>query len=115
VLAIVLGIVQINLGMLFVPWYLPALTLLGALLILVAFARRRSIVGGLALFVALGLAGLQAYALGVMMKTPPYTGPVKAGSPIPSFTTAFADGRPFTEKDVGDGKPTVMVFFRGRW
>jgi hypothetical protein len=115
VLAIVLGFVQINMGMLFVPWYQPAISAVGVLLLLIAFSRKRSVGGGIALVVFLAMTGFQVFALGVMMKTPPYTGPVKAGSPMPTFTTAYADGRPFSDKDLAEGKTTVMTFFRGRW
>ena len=115
VLAIVLGVVQVNMGMLFVPWYQPVLSLVGAILVLFAVAKKRSIGGGIALFLVVAMTGFQVYALGVMMKTPPYTGPVKAGLPVPTFATAYADGRTFTDRDLADGKTTVMTFFRGRW
>jgi hypothetical protein len=46
---------------------------------------------------------------------PKYNGPARVGTHIPPFTTTFADGRAFTDKDLEEGTPTVLVFFRGRW
>jgi cytochrome oxidase Cu insertion factor (SCO1/SenC/PrrC family) len=34
---------------------------------------------------------------------------------MPSFRTVKADGTPFTEKNLQDGKFSVLVFNRGRW
>ena len=106
---------QFSQGFLFVPWYIPAISMIGALLVLAAFMRSRSIVTGILVVLMLAFAGLEGFVLGVAMKTPDYTGPATAGNPMPSFTTAYADGRPFTDKDLADGRPTVLTFFRGRW
>jgi FtsH-binding integral membrane protein len=115
VLGIPLGILQFSQGLLFVPWYIPALSLVGALLVLVAFLRSRSIVIGIVLILTLAFAGLEGFFLGVGLKTPDYSGPANVGSSMPAFTTAYADGRPFTDKDLADGRTTVLTFFRGRW
>jgi hypothetical protein len=59
-----LAFAQFGLKRLGVPWYSPALATLGAVLLLVAVARRRTVprVAGLVLVAA--LAGLQWYFLG---------------------------------------------------
>jgi hypothetical protein len=115
VVGIGLGIAQFSQGFLFVPWYIPALSFAGALLVLTAFLRRRGIGTGIALFLTLGLAAFECFMLGVGLRTPPYEGPAKRGSPMPSFTTAYADGRTFTDKDLAGKGTTVLTFFRGRW
>ena len=46
---------------------------------------------------------------------PDYAGPARAGHPIAAFTSRLADGRPFTQQDLQDGRPSAIVFFRGRW
>ena len=69
--------------------------------------------GGVVLFAA--LCGFQWFAFVVATRTPDYTGPAQTGQKIPAFTTALADGTSFTNKDLEKGKPTVLLFFRGRW
>jgi hypothetical protein len=114
-LGIGLGIAQFSRSLLFVPWYVPAMSTIGALLVLLAFTQRRTIGGGVALVLTLALAAFEWFALGIALKTPEYVGPAKAGSPMPSFRTVFADGRPFTDRDLATGQTTVLTFFRGRW
>jgi hypothetical protein len=114
-LGIALAAVQFSLKQLFTPWYAPALATIGAVLLLVAVARRRTIIRVLALVVILAVAGLQWLVLGSLMKLPAYEGPARAGQPFPAFQTAFADGRTFTDADLRDGSRRCMVFFRGRW
>ena len=97
------------------PWYSPVLATLGAFLLVVAVARRRSIPRVLALVLVAAFAGLQWYFLVVLMKLPPYEGPARAGQPTPAFHSTFADGRPFTDADLRDGARHVLVVFRGRW
>ena len=46
---------------------------------------------------------------------PPYAGPAKMGEKLPAFTATLADGSPFTNSNLQEGKPTVLVFFRGHW
>jgi hypothetical protein len=111
----VLFVAQFRLKHLATPWYSPVLATLGALLVIVALARRRSIPRVIALVLVAGFAGLQWYFLGVLFKLPAYEGPARAGQPIPAFSSTFADGRPFTDQDLRDGSRHVMVFFRGRW
>ena len=114
-LGIPLYVVQFSLGVFTVPWYQPALATLGALLLLSAVARRRSITRLIALVLVLAFAGLDWYFVGSMSKLPSYEGPARAGQKMPAFRTAKADGSPFTEKNLQDGKVNVLVFNRGRW
>jgi hypothetical protein len=114
-LGLALAVVQFGLNYLAVPWYSPVLATLGAFLLVVAVARRRSIPRMVALVLVAAFAGLQWYVLVSLMKLPDYEGPARAGQPIFAFRNSLADGRPFTEEDLRDGSRHVLVFFRGRW
>lgn len=98
------------------PWWAsPGLATLSAGMILAAVWRRPGIVriGSLVLIGA--FAALQWFFFGVMLRLPDYSGPVSDGRLFPDFRSCQADGRPFTVQDLKDGRPTVMVLFRGRW
>src|SRR5262245_46782206 len=82
----------------FVPWYGPAMSTLGVLLLILAVARRRSVTRVVALVLVAAFAGFGWYFLVSLAKLPEYTGPAQAGRPIPTFQTTLADGRPFSEK-----------------
>jgi hypothetical protein len=97
------------------PWYVPILATVGAALALAALARSRSAWRWAATALLTLLAGAEWAFLLVLMSTPPYAGPAKAGQPFPVFTTTLADGSPFTQDDLSGRKSTVLVFFRGRW
>jgi len=114
-LGLALTAVQFGLKHLAVPWYSPVLATLGAFLLLVAVARRRSIPRLIALGLVAALAGFQWYFLGSLIKLPAYEGPAQAGKQLPAFSTTLADGRPFTDADLRDGSRHVLAFFRGRW
>src|SRR5262245_54070794 len=111
---LVLVLVQLGLRQLFVPWYCPALATLGAFLLLVSVARRRTIPRIAALLLIAAFAGFQWYFLASLMKLPDYAAPVQAGDQVPTFRAAFANGRAFTDADLRDGSRRVMFFFRGR-
>jgi hypothetical protein len=116
VLAFALVAVQYAaLKLLIEPWYFPALTTLGLLLVVLSLAKRRSVTRFIMLVLVAALAGFQWFFLISIAKLPTYAGPATAGAKMPAFQTAFADGRPFTDKDLQDGMPTVLTFFRGRW
>ena len=115
VLGLALVVAQFNLKLLFVPWYLPVLGTLGALLLLGSVARRRSVVRILAFGLIAVLAAFEWLFLVSLAKLPAYEGPAQAGRQLPAFETTLADGTPFTDKDFQTGIPTVLVFFRGRW
>jgi hypothetical protein len=114
-LGVLLVIVQFSLKQLIVPWYVPALTTWGMVLMFRSMIRHRTIPRILCLAVIGLLAGFQWYALISLVKLPEYRGPAQAGQQLPAFQTTLADGTSFTEKSLQDGTPTVMTFFRGRW
>lgn len=97
------------------PWYLPAMTTVAALVMLVAVRRRHSIVAVLGFLVIAALAAFEWFFLAGLSRLPAYHGPVAVGSPMPVFETQLADGRPFTERDLGKGQASIVTFFRGRW
>jgi hypothetical protein len=96
------------------PWYAPLLVTLGVALIVLALMRSRSVWRWTAMVIFTLLAAFQWWAL-LAMRTPAYTGPVKAGQPFPAFATTLADGSAFTQADLQGDQHTVMVFFRGHW
>jgi hypothetical protein len=114
VLAIVAYAVQVSNAILTVPWYVPALATLGAILLIVAVCQKRTVWRILALVLIVILAGLE-WAFMFAVRLPTYQGPVAVGKPFPAFATARADGTPFTERDLQGGPSRVLVFFRGRW
>ena len=115
VLGFGVAVLQYSLKLLVVPWYLPALTTLGAALLLHSVLQRASGIRVLALVLVTALAAFEWFFMGVLMRLTPYDGPARAGAPIPAFRTTLADGRPFSDADLRDGRPSVLVFFRGRW
>ena len=115
-LGVVLNFVQILLlKLLVVPWYMPILATVGALCALVSIRKRPTWTRGIALVILAVLTAGEWYFLLSMSRLPEYKGPVQVERKIPEFTTTLADGRPFTEKDLQKGAPTVLVFYRGRW
>jgi hypothetical protein len=114
-LALALPVVQYSQKILWIPWYLPVLGTLGALLLLGAAVSRPSVVRVIFFGLLAALAAFEWYFLLFASLVPAYEGPARAGQPFPAFQTTLADGRSFTEKDLQTGIPTVMAFFRGRW
>jgi hypothetical protein len=96
------------------PWYVPVAATLGVVCIAAALWQRRTVWRVIALVLVGLLAGAQ-WMLLATSRLPEYTGPVAAGQPFPEFTTARADGTPFTHRDLKGGRASVLVFFRGRW
>src|SRR5262245_39232084 len=89
-------VAQFSAGHLKAPWYLPASALLGVACVAVALWYSRSVWRVLALVLLLLVAGGEL-ALLLGSRLPAYTGTqVAAGKPFPAFTTATADGTPFT-------------------
>lgn len=110
-----LYLAQLKAGRLVVPWYLPVLGTVGALLVLASLGRRRS-VGRILLFALFGfLAFGEWFFLLSLSKLPNYSGPVAVGKPFPAFATTWADGTPFTEANLPGDRDTIMVFYRGHW
>jgi hypothetical protein len=115
VLGVVGYVVQLRVQHLTTPWYMPCAATLGVACVAASLVRRRSIWRVLALVLMVLVAGAEWALLLVALRLPPYTGPVAAGRPFPAFTTARADGTPFTQYDLQGGPDSVLVFFRGRW
>jgi len=115
VLAVVAWTIQLLvLKLLIVPWYVPPLGVLGALLACTAFIKSPSLGRGvLAAFVAC-LGVLEAYFVLRATLLPEYRGPIAVDSSFPAFSAQRADGATFTDADLRT-RPTVLTFFRGRW
>jgi hypothetical protein len=113
-LGVVAYVVQISRQRLMAPWYMPALAVLGVVLVVMSLWERRTVWRVLALSAVVLLAGFELLFLHAM-RLPTYTGPVAAGRPFPAFETKRADGTPFTQRDLAGDKNNVLVFFRGRW
>ena len=114
VLGIAAYVVQIALGRLMVPWYMPALASLGGGLIIISLVERRTVWRIVALTAVVLLAGAE-WAILYAMRLPPYTGPITVGRPFPAFETTRADGTPFAQSNLAGEQKSVLVFFRGRW
>lgn len=97
------------------PWYVPLMASAGVALMFASVWRRRGVGRTLGLVFFTIVCGMEWFMLAVGTATPLYTGPAQPGHKVPEFTASLADGTPFTEKDLAQGSPTVLVFFRGRW
>jgi CDP-diglyceride synthetase len=97
------------------PWYMPILFTLGALSALVSVSQRRTWTRIIALAVLVLFSAFQWFFILSISRLPEYRGPVQVDKKIPEFTTTFADGSSFTERDLQKGTPTVLVFYRGHW
>jgi hypothetical protein len=106
--------VQLSLGRLMAPWYMPILGTLGAVLVVVSLLEKRGVWRGVALLVVTPLA-VAEWGFLYALRLPPYTGPIAVGRPFPAFETSRADGSPFTEREMAGDRNSVLVFFRGRW
>lgn len=105
---------QVWLQQLTAPWYLPLVTTLGVVLVVLSLWRKRTVWRFVALTLFLLVAGA-AWMFVLVTQLPPYTGPVALGQPFPAFATAHSDGHPFTQDDLQGDQNSVLVFFRGRW
>jgi hypothetical protein len=114
VLGLVAYAVQLSLGRLLFPWYMPALALVGVALVVVSLWQRRTVWRVLALLLVVLLSAAEVAALGAL-RLPRYAGPIAVGRPFPTFEARRADGEPFTQRDLAGDRHTVLVFFRGRW
>jgi hypothetical protein len=107
-------VAQVYLQRLTTPWYMPSLSTLGVVLVIMALCEARSVWRVLALLLVLLLAGAE-WTILLTAKLPAYTGPIALGKAFPAFATTRADGAPFTERDFEGDQNNVLVFFRGRW
>jgi len=106
---------QLGARQLWTPWYVPLLASVGLLLMAASLWRRPGAVRFLGLAAFGLLCGLEWYFLLVASKTPAYAGPALPGRQIPAFAARRADGGRFTDENLRDGTPSLLVFFRGRW
>jgi FtsH-binding integral membrane protein len=114
VLGVVAYVVQISLQRLMLPWYMPTLASLGAVLIFVSLLERRTVWRVFALVAVVVLAGAEVAFL-YAVRLPAYAGPVAVGRPFPAFETKRAAGAAFSQVDLAGDQKSVLVFFRGRW
>ncbi len=114
ILGVVAFPVQLWLQRLVLPWYMPTLAFLGAVLIGLSLWKRRTFWRMLALgtVVLLTCAEIAAFTA---TRLPPYTGPITVGRPFPAFESKRADGTLFTQHDLAGEQDSALVFFRGRW
>jgi hypothetical protein len=107
--------VEFRLRHLGVPWYVPLLASAGVVLMAASLWHRRGVVRALVMVIFTLVCGLEWFLLAVGTKSPAYTGPAQPGRTVPEFVARLSDGTPFTEQDLAQGGPTVLLFFRGRW
>ena len=107
-------VVQSLLGRLVMPWYMPALALIGIVLVAISLVEKRNIWRIVALLVVVLLTAAELGLLS-MLRLPAYTGPITVGRPFPAFETSRADGVPFANGNLAGSQNNVLVFFRGRW
>jgi hypothetical protein len=105
---------QLSMQRLWTPWYLPVSATLGVLFLLLSLWRARTAWRVITLVLLVLLAAAE-WTLLAHARLPEYAGPVAAGVSFPAFTTARADGTPFTRSDLAGDRNSVLVFFRGRW
>ena len=105
---------QVSAQRLFTPWYLPALSFLGLVLVALSLREKRSLTRWIG-FVLIALLTAATCAFLLLTRLPAYAGLLQVGEPYPAFETARADGTPFTQTDLSGSQNTVLVFFRGRW
>jgi hypothetical protein len=97
------------------PWYVPALTTVGVLFMVVSVWQRRGVLRSVVLVLFILVCCFEWFFVVVVAKTPLYTGPALPGHKMPTFATTLADGKTFTNKDLEAGTSTVLIFYRGRW
>ncbi len=114
VLGVAAYVVQISSGRLMAPWYMPALGVLGVVLVVISLVERRTVWRVFALSAVVLLTGAELAFL-YALRLPPYTGPIAVGRAFPAFEARQADGAPFTQRDLAGDRNNVLVFFRGRW
>lgn len=107
-------LVQVILGQLGMPWHVPVLAAVGVLFMTGSVLQRPGVWRSVGLVVFALLCGLEWFFVLVVAKTPPYEGP-QVSDKVPEFAATYADGRAFTNKDLEDGKPSVLLFYRGHW
>jgi hypothetical protein len=107
--------VQLSQSHLSAPWFVPILATAAAFCMAASVWQRRGVFRKVGLVICALLCTFEWFMMLVVFSTPPYSGPAQVGRRLPPFTTALADGTRFSEKDLANGKPTVLLFIRGRW
>jgi len=97
------------------PWFVPVLATVGVLCMAVSVSQRRGLLRKIGLVIGAFLCTFEWFMIVVVFSTPSYSGPAQVGYRLPSFATTLADGTRFSEKDLENGGPTVLLFVRGRW
>jgi hypothetical protein len=113
-LGVLAYVLQVFMQRLIMPWYMPALGVLGVALVGVSLWERRTLWRVLAMSAVVLLAGAEL-ALLYATRLPPYAGPIQVGGPLPAFEAKQADGTPFSQNDMTGLRHHLLVFFRGRW
>jgi peroxiredoxin len=97
------------------PWYLPIGGTVAAIVVTYALSRSWRWWKVPIAAVCVMLAGLEWYFLLGLTVLPQYTGPIASGGPLPAFQATWADGSAFDGAALQLKRPTVLVFFQGRW
>jgi hypothetical protein len=97
------------------PWFVPILATLGAFCMVLSVSQRRGVLRAVGLVVFSLVCGFEWFMMLIVFSTPTYAGPAQVGEKLPPFATTLADGTSFSDKDLQNGRPTVLLFFRGRW
>src|SRR4051794_526931 len=79
-LGLIAYIVQVSMGRLTTPWYLPVSATLGVILIVASLRHKRGLWRTLALLLVLLLAGFE-WMFVLALRLPAYSGPIAVGSP----------------------------------
>jgi hypothetical protein len=106
--------IQMNMHRLSMPWYIPILSTIGVLLMLLSVVQRRGIVRIVFLVLFMLFCGFEWMSL-LATSTPKYVGPAQTGHKLPEFSASLANGARFTNKDLENGTPSALLFFRGHW
>jgi hypothetical protein len=96
------------------PWYLPIMVTLGAAVMALAIAKKRTIPRIIGFCFLVLLAAFSWAMLTVLSKLPDYKGP-NTSEKFPAFVASLTNGEPITDKEFVQGQPTALVFFRGHW
>jgi hypothetical protein len=107
-------IVQVQLEYLIMPWYVPILASVGVLLMALSVWQRGGLWRNVGTVFFLLLCAGEWFML-LATTAPQYTGPAQTGRKVPAFATTLADGSSFTDRDLQNGTPALLLFFRGRW
>lgn len=115
VLSVVLCIVQYSLGRLMIPWYLPGLTTLAALLVLVSLLRWRTVVRIVLFLLLAALAGMEWHFLLSAARLPDYAGPGTSRKDAAAVSDHAGLRRSLHRRRLARRRARALIFYRGRW